>query len=207
MKQLLIILDSGHGGIVNGKYTTAPAKMHNYKDGRIAYEGVINRHVKEKLMESLLMCGIPFYDVSKGEEDIPLAERVKEANEVAKKLSASHSCLYLSIHSNAGGGSGFEVWTSPGETLSDKYATLWAREIKKALPALPFRSDTIDGDVDKEEKFLVLVQTSMPAVLGELLFFDNPKDYALQCTPEYYEKITAATLSFIKKAQTELLNR
>ncbi|TSA27668.1 MAG: N-acetylmuramoyl-L-alanine amidase [Bacteroidetes bacterium] len=41
-----IILDYGHGGLTSdGTYTTAPAKMHTFPNGEMAYEGVINRQI------------------------------------------------------------------------------------------------------------------------------------------------------------------
>jgi N-acetylmuramoyl-L-alanine amidase len=205
MKRLLIILDAGHGGIIDGKYVTAPSKMHDFGGGVIAYEGEINRSVKNKLIGLLLKEGIAFCDVSKGEKDISLPDRVAQANAIADMHAETHNSLYISIHSNAGGGSGFEVWTSPGQTQSDKYAEIWAQELKKAFPEFPLRADRSDGDLDKEEKFFVLVHTSMPAILGELLFFDNYNDYKLQLTSAYYERVALATISFIKRSINEVL--
>ena len=200
MKQFLVILDAGHGGIVNGKYTTAPSKMFKHKDGSVAYEGVINRQVKNRLKELLDEAGISYTDITPTNDDISLNERVKRAN-----LLHSFNCFYLSIHSNAGGGSGFEVWTSPGETLSDQYAKIWAEEIKKEFTEFPFRHGFGKGEPDKEEKFYVLVHTVMPAVLGELLFFDNMSDWRVQRTLKYIDRIARATLNFIKRAEMEVL--
>jgi N-acetylmuramoyl-L-alanine amidase len=198
--QKLIILDAGHSGMVNGKYLTAPSKMFKHTDGTIAYEGVINRQVKDMLKSKLTTSKIDFLDVSFGNEDIPLRERVKNANDWYHLLDR-YDLLYLSIHSNAGHGSGFEVWTSPGQTLSDKYAQICAEEIKSEFKEFPFRANLGDGDLDKEEKFYVLVHTLCPAILVELLFFDNPKDWKYQQTPEYIERITDCLLRFVKKVQ------
>jgi N-acetylmuramoyl-L-alanine amidase len=205
MKPLFIILDSGHGGIVNGKYTTAPAKMHDYGNGNIAYEGVLNRNVKAKLMELLLKEGIAFEDVSRGDYDSPLSMRVLLANDLYEKFHKTHRMLYLSLHSNAGGGTGFEVWTSPGKTLSDQYAQIWCEEIKKDFPEFALRSDKTDGDLDKEEKFYVLMFTHMPAVLGELLFFDNYNDYKYLRDPRFTDRLAKNILNFLIRAKTELL--
>jgi N-acetylmuramoyl-L-alanine amidase len=202
MKQLLIILDAGHGGMIDGKYITTPAKMFKHVDGTIAYEGVINRQVKEKLKELLIEAAIHFVDITPSNDDISLGERVRRANAL---VSGYYNCLYLSIHSNAGGGSGFEVWTSPGETLSDQYAKIWAQEIKKEFTEFPFRPGLGEGKLDKEEKFFVLVRTAMPAVLGELLFFDLMSDWRVQRTQKYIDRIAIATLKFIKRAETEVL--
>lgn len=205
MKPLFIILDAGHGGIVDGKYTTAPSKMHDYGNGEIAYEGVINRRVKTKLMEYLLKEGIAFDDVSRGDLDTPLSTRVILANNMYEKFRKTHRILYLSIHSNAGKGTGFEVWTSPGKTLADKYAQIWCEEIKKDFPEFTLRADLGDGDLDKEEKFYVLMFTDMPAVLGELLFFDNYNDYKYLRDPRFTDRLAKNILNFLIRAKTELL--
>jgi N-acetylmuramoyl-L-alanine amidase len=205
MKPLLIIIDAGHGGMVDGKYTTAPSKMHTYPSGEVAYEGVINRRVKDKLMGLMLKEGIAFVDITPGELDFPLSTRTQQANDIYALHSEKNNCLYLSIHSNAGGGTGFEVWTTPGQTKSDKYADIWAQELKKAFPEFPLRVDRSDGDLDKESNFWVLMQTHMPAVLGELLFFDNAIDYKMQNSVEYYNRVAQATLNFLKRSQTEVL--
>jgi N-acetylmuramoyl-L-alanine amidase len=81
--------------------------------------------------------------------------------------------LYLSIHSNAGRGKGFEVFTSEGQTKSDMWADRFIKQLKKDFPEWGMRTDTTDGDEDKEENFFVLKNTKMPAVLLELLFFDE----------------------------------
>jgi N-acetylmuramoyl-L-alanine amidase len=208
MKQILVILDAGHGGMFGGKYTTAPAKMFTHIDGSIAMEGVINRQVKDKLIELLRAEGIAFEDITNTGLDTPLGSRTRMANQILSRRGSNYNCLYLSIHSNASPdhqGSGFEIWTSPGQTLSDKYAEIWAQEIKKEFTEFHFRSDFGDGDLDKEEKFYVLVHTAMPAVLGELLFFDNMSDWRVQRTPKYIDRIAHATLNFIKRAKTEVL--
>jgi N-acetylmuramoyl-L-alanine amidase len=204
MKPLMVLLDAGHGGIIEGKYVTAPSKQFHHKDGSWAYEGVINRQVKNALVLLLEEGRIAYMDITPDETDIPLETRTKYANKVLAKLRSSYNFVYISIHSNAGGGSGFEVWTSPGQTLSDRYAEIWAQELKREFPEFPFRVDTMDGDLDKESKFWVLVQTVMPAVLGELLFFDNFNDWSVQRTPEYIERIAKCLLSFIKRAEKEI---
>jgi N-acetylmuramoyl-L-alanine amidase len=203
-KPLIILLDSGHGGIVDGKYTTAPAKMFKHSDGTIAYEGVINRRIKADLKKQNIE-NVRFIDVTNTNADKPLRERVKEANELLRELKpGKYNFLYLSIHSNAGGGSGFEVFTSPGQTRSDLYGQVCCEEIKKEFTDFAFRPGIGDGDLDKEEKFYVLVKTFMPAILLEMLFFDNPKDWKYQQTDEYYERVTKVLVSFINRSLKEI---
>lgn len=205
MKKLLVILDSGHGGMVDGVYITAPSKQFKHADGTWAYEGVLNRKVKAKLMEKLKLNKIAHFDVTPFEADIPPTFRVANAN-MAQAKYPNHQCLYLSIHSNAGGGlgTGFELFTSPGKTKSDEFATIFGEQIQLAFPNIAFRKDIADGDLDKEAKFYVLVHTAMPAVLVELLFFDNPTDWAILQTEGYYNQIADALVAAILRSQTEI---
>lgn len=167
------IIDAGHGGMKNGKYTTAPAKMFTFPDGYTIYEGVINRKIAGKLITMLLGVGVRFKTVYDHEADTALSARVEHADVI---YARDKSSMFLSIHSNAGGGSGFEIWTSKGQTKSDKIANVFAEVYKKHFPNRPFREDRADGDADKEEDFYVLRKTDAPAVLFENLFMDNRKE-------------------------------
>lgn len=206
MKKIFPLLDAGHGGMVGGKYVTAPYKMFQHKDGSIAYEGVITRKIKNSLITLLQDNGIEFFDVVPVELDMSLSSRVSRANAIYRKKRDTHNVVYLSIHSNAGNGRGFEVWTSPGYTASDKYADLWAKSIMNQFPDLPLRSDKSDGDLDKEAKFKVLVDTECPAVLAEYLFFDNVDDWALLRTDSFIEGAAQSIFDFIVKADMEFRN-
>lgn len=169
----LWILDAGHGGIdPDGRYTTAPAKMHKFPDYTI-YEGVINRAITDILKAELKRHSIDYALVSHRYEDTSLASRVATADNIYRK---DKRAVYLSIHSNAGGGSGFEVFTSPGQTKSDEFAKVFCEFYKKHFPERPLRKDLGDGDADKEADFYVLRKTDCPAVLVENLFFDNKKE-------------------------------
>ena len=172
MSRNVWILDAGHGGIVKGKYSTAPAKMYIFPDGVEVYEGVINRQILNKIIVKLEKLDIDFAIVSDECSDNSLESRVKRANNIVAK---GKKCIYLSIHSNAGGGSGFEVFTMKGESKADKLAEVFAKMYKDNFE-FPFRSDTSDGDLDKEANFYVLKHTACPAILVENLFFDNRKE-------------------------------
>lgn len=169
----LWILDAGHGGMYKGKYTTAPAKMKTFEDGLTIYEGVINRIITELVYKQLELKQIDFALVYDKEHDTPLSQRVTTADNVYRK---DNRAIYLSIHSNAGGGSGYEIFTSPGQSKSDKVANIFCETYQKFFPQFPFRKDVADGDADKEADFYVLRKTDCPAVLVENLFFDNRKE-------------------------------
>lgn len=169
------IIDCGHGGIDSkGNYTTAPAKMHKFPDGLTIFEGVINRGIGKLLYMKLQSADIDFALVYEDVEDTSLSERVRIADSIFMKDSRA---IYLSIHSNAGGGSGFEIFTSPGRTKSDRIAGIFEEVYKKSFPNFPFRGL-------KEEDFYVLRKTDCPSILVENLFFDKRSEAEYLLSPE-----------------------
>ena len=208
MKKLLIFTDSGHGGMVfkNGKwvYDTGNKKLFKYSDTEIAYEGVINRRVESELLRLWDAEGRAWVDVSSGNLDIPLFSRVTFANSLYHFYKHKYNCLYLSLHSNAGGGTGIEIFTSPGQTLSDQYADICSQKLIEYFPDIVFRKDESDGDIDKEDNFYVLKNTDMPAILVEFLFFDNADDWKLLKDQQTIERYAKTLYSFLKVAEKEI---
>lgn len=172
-KGYLWLLDPGHGGIdANGKYTTGLKKMFDHGDYKI-YEGNINRVITKILVKMLTQAKIRHVVIPDWVKDTPLKKRVDIADEYYR---LNKEAIFLSIHSNAGGGHGNEIYTSPGQTKSDKVAQIFCEMYQKMLPDMRFRKDTSDHDDDKEAPFYVLRKTDCPAVLVENGFFDNRKD-------------------------------
>ena len=169
---MLILLDNGHGGVIDGKYTTAPSKMYKHETGEIVYEGHVNRKIVQFLNRSLRQQGYESKILVPELQDIPLKERVRRANEIYKKRK---DVLLISIHLNAGKGTGSEFFTSKGETKSDKYCEVLIDEWIKTIPELRLRKDTRDGDRDKEALFTIITKTHCPAVLVECAFMDTYK--------------------------------
>ena len=126
---MIVLLDNGHGGLINGEYQTPGKRSPVWDDGSQLFEGEFNRSIVARITESLTSINIPYVIIAPETRDIKLSTRVKRANDIQ-----GESCFYLSIHSNAGGGNGFEVFTSPGETTSDKIATIFGEEYRKTFP-------------------------------------------------------------------------
>lgn len=193
-----IIFDAGHGGVIDGKYQTAGKRSPIWKDGRQLFEGVFNRKIVNLLKLMCIKNEIPFLDITTSLEDIPLKERVKTANTYYKETNKD--CIYISIHANAGGGTGFEVFTSVGDTKSDEIAEIIIEEYKKGMPKLRLRKDTSDGDLDKEAHFQVLRKTFMPAILIECAFMDTLEPDCEYMMCEYGRQMIAlAIFNGIKK--------
>lgn len=165
---MLILLDAGHGGIINGEYQTSGKRSPVWSDGSQLFEGEFNRAIVNRLSERLSLNSIPYVLISPEQRDVTLRTRVNRANNYKET-----PCLFISVHSNAGGGSGFEVFTSRGTTMSDAIADYFAEEFQAEFPDKPLRADLTDGDYDKDRNFVVLRDTSMPAVLTENFFMDN----------------------------------
>ena len=163
-----ILLENGHGGIINGVYQTAGKRSPKWKDGTQLFEGEFNRKVVEGLEELCIKHGVNHHVLVPELQDVPLSERVKRVNKIHK----AEPCLLISVHANAGGGTGFEVFTSVGKTKSDGYAQTMIDVLEDELP-LKLRKDTSDGDEDKEAHFYILKNTNCPAMLIECAFMDT----------------------------------
>lgn len=88
--------------------------------------------------------------------------------------------VFISVHCNASTSpaSGFEVWTSVGETQADQVAENILNAFHNAFPLRPIRRDMSDGDGDWESNFYVLRNTRCPAVLVECGFLTNTEEAA-----------------------------
>lgn len=170
----MVILDAGHGGVIGGAYQTPGKRSPAWAQG-VLYEGMFNRWVVNRLIERLDRAGLPYAHVSPELTDTPLAERVRRANALAAQHPGS---FLLSVHANAGGGTGFEVFTSQGQTESDPIAEIVIEHMMACCPGHKLRADMADGDRDREADFYVLRETRCPAVLVEVAFMDSEADYA-----------------------------
>ena len=195
------ILDAGHGGMIDGEYVTAPKKMFDHGDF-LFHEGVWNRRVVKLLHEKLIYSGIESKILVPEEEDINLWERVRRANEL--HLNSEKPIIYISIHANAGGGVGREIYTSKGQTKSDLVADCFFEALEEVLPDQRQRIDLSDGDQDKEANFYVLKNTKCPAILTESGFMDNYKEAKWMLSEEGVESIAEAHFQGILKVEYKL---
>jgi N-acetylmuramoyl-L-alanine amidase len=176
------MLDPGHGGEDSGAVGT-----------RIKEKDVV-LDVARRMRDILLADGR--IDVSMSRDTdvfISLAGRSKLANDRGAAL--------VSIHANSGGGTGFEAFTSRGNTgASDKLATALLNSFGAAFAGrLVGRYDTSDGDPDKEAGFAVLVNTKGHAALFELGFVDREADQALMEQPTVRAEMAQALAAGILK--------
>ncbi len=160
---MIVLLDNGHGIDTPGKRSPI------WPDGSILLEYEFNRDIVRIIHNKLDFFGIPSARLVTEKMDVPLSVRCDRANRY-------ENAFLISVHANAGGGSGFEFYTSPGKTRADILATYMYEESKKEFPGLRSRTDYSDGDPDKEANFYILTHTRCPAVLTENLFMDNERE-------------------------------
>ncbi|MEN0005738.1 MAG: N-acetylmuramoyl-L-alanine amidase [Bacteroidota bacterium] len=199
MDNFCVFLDAGHGGIdKNGRYVTAPSKQWEHRFGTFHnggwfYEGVWNRTLTDRVKAKLDERKINSIIVSHEYVDISLQYRVDMANWYHKNFKRG---VYISNHANASGSGqarGFEVYTTPGVTASDRVAEMHWDNVKDLLGnKINYRAGTSDGDHDKEARFFVLTRTAMAAILVEHLFFDNLEDAKLLMDDEIIERFAEA---------------
>lgn len=167
-----ILIDNGHGVDTAGK-RSPDGSLREYKYAR---------EIAEKVVSELKKRGFDAERIVTEENDISLSERCRRVNSICDRIGTKNVIL-VSIHCNAAGNgsqwmnaSGWEAWTSVGQTAADKLADC----LYKAAEETDFkiRKDTTDGDPDKEGHLYILKHTKCPAVLTENLFQDNKEDVA-----------------------------
>jgi len=194
-KQLTPIFDTGHGGVINGMYQTLGKRSPNWHKG-VLYEGAANRWIANKVMQRLDYEQLPYYHISPEFEDKSLTVRSNRANKIHRKNRNTYG---ISVHFNAGGGTGWEIFTSPGETKSDYIADVFIEEFKKDFPMKARLGGTKFLQKDKEAEFSILMRTNCPFILLELGFMDNPVDYEKIWDLRFQELIVDKIVDSIKQ--------
>lgn len=187
---MLVIIDNGHGVDTKGKCSPT------WSDGAKLWEYEFNRDIAARIAYRCKCNGIPFKMLVTEAHDVSLAERCRRANAI---YDANKDAFLVSIHANAGMGTGWEVWTSKGKTKSDAYASIFMEEAERELKEFKMRKDYTDGDSDKEEQFYILRHTKCPAVLTENLFMDTERDCRFLMSEVGRERIADMHYKAIKR--------
>ena len=190
---MVVILENGHGVDCAGKRSPV------WPDGSQLLEWEFNRDIVSRLSEMLVRSGIPYEVLVPEMSDVPLSERCRRANEIYDREAGN--CILLSIHGNAGGGTGWEAYTTRGDTKADGLASLLYDEAEWefAREGWRIRKDFADGDADKESDFYILKHTKAPAVLTENFFMDNERDCRLMLSAEGRDRIARVHFNAIKR--------
>ena len=189
-QRIMPLLDNGHGKTTPGKRSPV------WADGTQLFEWEFNRDIVRRIAAKLKADGVKFEILVPEETDVSLQERCRRANLYQLMYN---NCVLFSIHGNAGGGTGWECYTSKGTTKADEIATLLYNEAEKEFTGWKIRKDYTDSDADKEANFYILKHTVCPAVLTENFFFDNEKDCKLMLSEAGRERIAKIHINVIKK--------
>ena len=93
-----------------------------------------------------------------------------ELSKIANEANAWGADLFVSIHINAGGGTGFESFIYNGAVSDD------TRKLQQAIHSEVLKQIDVRNRGMKRANFAVVRQTRMPAVLTENLFIDTKAD-------------------------------
>lgn len=184
----LVLLDNGHGFNTKGKNSPL------WDDGTQLFEWEFNRDIVKQIAKGLDDLDIKYHILVPEDKDISLSERCKRANAINGKW------LLVSVHANAGKGSGWEVHTSKGTTKSDDYANIFYDEAKYELGnEFRMRGDYSDGDYDWDSDFAILTKTRHAAIITENLFMDNKKECDFLMSEDGRRRIALIHVRAIKK--------
>lgn len=187
----IVLFDNGHGQETAGKRSPV------WDDGRQLLEWEFNRDMVRRIIFKCYHSGIRAVKLVPETFDVPLSERCKRANLWYDQCNGN--CIVVSIHANAGGGTGFEVFTTPGWTKADPIATTLIEQLENDFPEIKIRKDMSDGDPDKEADFYILKHTKAPAILVENLFMDTESDCRLLLDENFRDRLADSYVSFLKQ--------
>lgn len=171
-----LYIDVGHGGSDSG----AIGNGLQEKDINLKISNKINELLKEYE-------GINVKMSRSTDKTLSLKQRTDEAN----KWGAD---LLISIHVNAGGGTGFESFIYNGTVRSNtsKYRDIIHDEIMKVLKGVRDRGK-------KKANFHMLRESKMPALLTENMFIDNKNDSDLLKKESFINQIAQGHVNGIVK--------
>lgn len=190
-RDLVIVLDPAHGEETPGKRSP---------DGKFR-EYAWSREIISLLVDKLDDLGFQIQSSNASRKEIGLSNRAEIANRFPGKRK-----VFISIHSNAAGNGlewanarGFSVYTTKGNTKSDKVAEQIMSSLIAEFPEIKARKEMSDGDMDTEENFTVIYKTNFPSVLIEWLFQDNKDDVKLLLDEEHNNRFVNAIVDAIVK--------
>lgn len=181
MANKILVLDAGHGINTPGKQTLASL-------GKVYKEWTLNNAVCNKIQKILANYNVTIYrtDDQSGATDVSLATRVSKTN-------SYNPDLFVSIHQNAGGGTGTEVYYHTRGTSEDK------KVAGIIAPKLASKVGLRNRGV-KTAEFTVLT-TKATAVLVEGGFMDTKNDYEIIISDKgqqaYAEAVAEAVIEYL----------
>lgn len=191
---MIVILDAGHGGMIDGEYQTAGKRSPIWDDGSQYFEGVGNRQIVSKLTKKLTAEGIKVFNPNDSEKDMKLSERVELINNEIKS-NPDTEFIGISVHSNAfrdSRANGWSVHVSNNCSVDSLVMSdLISKQMKVEFP------DSLNRGVKKND-FYILRNTICPFILTENFFMTNEKECKeILMTEEGQDKIVNLHFDFI----------
>lgn len=164
-----IIIDPGHGG-------SDPGAVN------LVREGDFNLAMAESILESIKRMG---------GDGVIIARNTSLAGAISEAKNFGPNAVLISIHANAGGGTGYECFYAEGFYKGATKALVDA--VHKAYAVSGLRDRGIKADTTTRHKRLgILRDTPMSAVLIECGFVDNASDAALLNDPGFRARMGEA---------------
>lgn len=187
-----VILDCGHGKSTPGKRSPI------WEDGTQFFEWEGNRQIGRAAAQYLQHLGwtVLFTVEPNDPTDVSLSERIIRSNAFYK---LHPEAFQISIHSNGfsrESANGYEVFTSKGQTKSDKISRIWIEEHGKKFPNLLNRGH-------KEANF-AMNRVKCPSILIESMFHTNKKECDILNSREGREKIAIGIVETCERVNKEL---
>jgi N-acetylmuramoyl-L-alanine amidase len=171
-----IMIDPGHGGSDPG------AVGNGLQEKNLTL--TISRHIRDMLQNDY--DGVSVSMTRNSDVFVGLSQRASMANQWGADY-------FMSIHINAGGGTGFESYIHTSRTSGSVRAQdIIHPEIVRAM--------NVRDRGKKTANFAVLRETNMPAILTENLFIDNATDAAKLKDANFLRTIARGHVNGLQKA-------
>jgi len=206
----------GHGGVdEKGIYTSCPTynpedpdtwyKMHVFDNKNPIFEGELNRHIVDKVIEESNKKGIKAVNLlesfpraglkSTEPDDLSLYKR-EERLHILKNFY-NEECVLWEHHCNAfkhgtTGANGYETYSSERDNFSDTMQHIFEKYAQEYMGNMRYR-----GDKDKD--FYLIDNSPIYGILIEWFFFDNKKEVEWHMS----NKGMQAKAEVMKKSQLE----
>ena len=188
----IIVIDPGHGG-------SDPGAVSNGLQEKVLTLD-ISKRTKKYLDNNYT--GHIVHLTRTTDKYLTLSERARYANN--KKAD-----LFVSMHINAGGGTGYETFV-----YSNVSNTSSTGKMQSTVHAEANKQMKVTDRGKKKANFAVLRETNMPAILPENLFIDRKEDAAKLKDSKFLDKVAkghaigiAKTLGLKKKGSTSTSNK
>ncbi|MBM7583867.1 cell division septation protein DedD [Bacillus pakistanensis] len=175
-----ILIDPGHGGSDPG----AQYKGFNEKDFNLDISLKLRNYLLQNYQVNVIMSRTT-------NETVSLEARTNLAN-------SRNVDFFLSIHHNAGGGTGFESYIYNGNISNQ--TVQYQNTIHDNIISRISSKYGVANRGKKRANFHVLRESSMPALLLEVLFIDNDNDLRLMRNSQFVNDVVISTGEGVAKA-------